>query len=87
MSSSSDSSSFTVVDPHSDHPNDIATTMNNPPPNSMSNKVKVGAVQAEPAWLNLQGSVDKVISLIEQAGKDSVNVLGFPEVFVPGYPW
>jgi len=49
--------------------------------------VKVGAVQAEPVWLDLQGSVDKTISLIQQAGKNGVNVLGFPEVWIPGYPW
>ena len=49
--------------------------------------VKVGAVQAEPAWLDLQGSVDKVISIIKDAGKNGCNVLGFPEVFIPGYPW
>lgn len=49
--------------------------------------VKVGAVQAEPVWLDLEGGVEKVISLIKQAGADGVNVLGFPEVFIPGYPW
>lgn len=54
---------------------------------SMSQKVRVGAVQAEPVWLNLDGSVDKTISLIEQASADGINVLGFPEVWIPGYPW
>lgn len=49
--------------------------------------VRVGAVQAEPVWLDLAGSVDKTIALIEQAGRDGINVLGFPEVFIPGYPW
>jgi nitrilase len=49
--------------------------------------VKVGAVQAEPGWLDLQASVDKTIALIEQAGEENVNVLGFPEVWIPGYPW
>ncbi|UKZ78819.1 hypothetical protein TrVFT333_006564 [Trichoderma virens FT-333] len=53
----------------------------------MSEKIKIGAVQAEPAWLNLPESVKKVTSLVEQAGKDGVNVLGFSELFVPGYPW
>ncbi|KAL7947091.1 nitrilase [Trichoderma barbatum] len=53
----------------------------------MSETIKVGAVQAEPAWLNLSESVKKVTSLVEAAGKDGVNVLGFPELFVPGYPW
>ncbi|KAM0511791.1 hypothetical protein ACHAPE_009467 [Trichoderma viride] len=53
----------------------------------MSETIKVGAVQAEPAWLDLPESVKKVTSLVEKAGKDGVNVLGFPELFVPGYPW
>jgi hypothetical protein len=54
---------------------------------TFSKIVKVGAVQAEPVWLDLQGSVEKTIGLIEQAGKDGVQVLGFPEVWIPGYPW
>lgn len=87
MSASSDSSTFSVIDSHtstgpSDEPPKAMTT-----PQTMSKKVKVGAVQAEPAWLDLQGSVSKVISLIEEAGRNGVNVLGFPEVFIPGYPW
>jgi len=52
----------------------------------MSRPVNVAAVQAEPGWNDLQNSVDKAISLIEDAGKKGVNVLGFPEVFIPGYP-
>lgn len=50
-------------------------------------KVRVGAVQAEPGWLDLRKSVDKTIALIQQAAEDGVNVLGFPEVWIPGYPW
>lgn len=49
--------------------------------------IRVGAVQAEPGWQDLQLSVDKTISLIESASNDGVNVLGFPEVWIPGYPW
>jgi nitrilase len=51
----------------------------------MSRPVNVAAVQAEPGWNDLQKSVDKAISF-EDAGKKGVNVLGFPEVFIPGYP-
>lgn len=54
---------------------------------STSKMIKVGAVQAEPGWVDLQASVDKTIALIEQASKENVNVLGFPEVWIPGYPW
>lgn len=50
-------------------------------------KVRVGAVQAEPVWLNLEGSVDKTISLIKQSAAEGIQVLGFPEVWIPGYPW
>jgi nitrilase len=49
--------------------------------------VKVGAVQADPVCFDLQGGVDKTISIIQKAAADGVNVLGFPEVFIPGYPW
>ena len=52
----------------------------------MSRPVRVATVQAEPAWKNLQASVDKTISLIEDAGKKGANVLGFPEAFIPGHP-
>jgi nitrilase len=50
-------------------------------------KIRVGAVQAEPGWLNLEESVDKTINLINDAASKGVNVLGFPEVWIPGYPW
>ena len=50
-------------------------------------KVRVGAVQAEPVWLDLDATIDKTIDLIKEAAKDGVQVLGFPEVWVPGYPW
>lgn len=53
----------------------------------MDKLVRVGVVQAEPVWLDLEGSVQKTISLIEQAAATGVQVLGFPEVWIPGYPW
>lgn len=55
--------------------------------NSTPINVRVGAIQAEPKWQDLQGSVDKTIALIEEAAGKGVNVLGFPEVWIPGYPW
>ncbi|KAL1864711.1 hypothetical protein Daus18300_007513 [Diaporthe australafricana] len=53
----------------------------------MGKAVKVAAIQAEPAWNDLQGGVAKSISLIQEAAKNGANVIGFPEVFIPGYPW
>lgn len=49
--------------------------------------VRVAAIQAEPAWNDLEGGVNKSIALIEEAAAGGANVLGFPEVFIPGYPW
>jgi nitrilase len=49
--------------------------------------VRVGAVQAEPVWLDLDATVDKTVALIEEAGRQNIDVLGFPEVFIPGYLW
>ncbi|KAM0513294.1 hypothetical protein ACHAPE_007946 [Trichoderma viride] len=49
--------------------------------------IRVGAVQAEPVWFDLDGCVDKTVQLINQAAADGVQVLGFPEAWIPGYPW
>ncbi|RBR17376.1 hypothetical protein FVER53590_11865 [Fusarium verticillioides] len=53
----------------------------------MSKSLKVAAIQAEPVWNDLQGGVNKSIGLIQEAAKEGANVIGFPEVFIPGYPW
>ncbi|KAI0970137.1 nitrilase [Xylaria arbuscula] len=49
--------------------------------------IRVAAIQAEPEWNDLQKGVDKAIRLITEAGSNGANVVGFPEVFIPGYPW
>ncbi|KAL4875016.1 carbon-nitrogen hydrolase [Aspergillus karnatakaensis] len=49
--------------------------------------IRVAAVQAEPEWNNLQKGVDKTIKLIAEAGQNGASVMGFPEVWIPGYPW
>ncbi|KAI5242543.1 hypothetical protein E4T43_04760 [Aureobasidium subglaciale] len=49
--------------------------------------VRVAAIQAEPEWNDLQAGVDKAIKLIKEAGANGAHIVGFPEVFIPGYPW
>ena len=50
-------------------------------------KYKVAVVQAAPAFLDLDGSIKKTISLIEEAAEKGAKLIAFPEVFIPGYPW
>jgi nitrilase len=48
---------------------------------------KSAAVQASPIFVNLGKSIDKAISLIEEAASRGAALIGFPETFSPGYPW
>ena len=50
-------------------------------------KLRVAAVQAAPEFLDLDGSINKGISLMEKAAADGVRFIAFPETWIPGYPW
>ena len=50
-------------------------------------KYKVAAVQAAPAFLDLDASIDKTIRLIDEAGAAGARLIAFPETWIPGYPW
>lgn len=50
-------------------------------------KLKVAAVQAEPIFLNMEASVDKACRLIREAAEKGAKLVGFPESFLPGYPY
>lgn len=47
---------------------------------------KVAAVQAAPVYLNLEKSIGKAVSLIEEAASKGAALIGFPETWLPGYP-
>lgn len=50
-------------------------------------KFKLGAAQVEPVYHDKEATIDKAISWIEQAAKKDIDLLVFPETFVPGYPY
>jgi aliphatic nitrilase len=52
----------------------------------LAQTIRAGAVQAEPVWLDLDGTVEKTIRLIGDAAADGVELLAFPELWIPGYP-
>ncbi len=54
---------------------------------SYQGKFVAAAVQAEPVWMNADATIDKSIALIEEAARNGAELIGFPEGFLPGYPW
>lgn len=50
-------------------------------------KFTAAAVQAAPAFLDTDATVDKVCSLIAEAARNGARLVAFPEVFVAGYPY
>lgn len=49
-------------------------------------RLRLAAVQAAPVWLNREATVQKACELIREAGSNRVDVIGFPESFIPGHP-
>lgn len=52
----------------------------------MGETVRVAAVQAEPMWLDMDGTTDKTIRLIGEAAAGGADLVAFPETWIPGYP-
>ena len=48
---------------------------------------KAAVIQAAPVFMNLQGSIEKAVRLIEEASAAGAKLIAFPECWVPGYPW
>ncbi|MDX2221377.1 MAG: carbon-nitrogen hydrolase family protein [Rhodospirillaceae bacterium] len=50
-------------------------------------RFKVAAAHASPVLLDKAATLSKVCALISEAGRAGVRLVGFPETFVPGYPY
>lgn len=48
--------------------------------------IRVAVAQAAPAFLDREGSTDRTIELIQEAGAQDVDLLAFPEGFIPAHP-
>ena len=51
------------------------------------NQFKVAAVQTWPVFLDLEATVDKTCSLMEEAARNGASLVAFPEAFIPAYPY
>ena len=52
----------------------------------MDNPYKIAVVQHPPVYLNLDKSVDLAIDFIKEASSRKVDMVVFPETWLPGYP-
>jgi cyanide dihydratase len=50
-------------------------------------KFRAAAVQAAPVYLDLEATIEKTCSIIDEAAENGAKLIGFPEAFIPGYPW
>jgi nitrilase len=50
-------------------------------------KFKAAAVQAAPVFLDADATVERTVTLIRQAADEGASLVGFPEAWIPGYPW
>ena len=48
---------------------------------------KVALVQAAPVMFDKKAGVEKAVKLIKEAGEKDVDLIVFPELFIPGYPY
>ena len=50
------------------------------------NKFKVGVAQSTPVFFDLEARVEKIAEIVAVQAKKSVQLLLFPESYLPGYP-
>ncbi|QCW98657.1 carbon-nitrogen hydrolase family protein [Aggregatimonas sangjinii] len=53
----------------------------------MENTLKVALAQIAPVWLNKSGTIQKIETTIQDAGKEKAELIIFGEALLPGYPF
>lgn len=48
--------------------------------------MRVAAAQVRPAWLDKHATTERVVRWLERAADDAIDLLAFPETYLPGYP-
>lgn len=56
-------------------------------PSQTHPRLRVAAVQAAPVFLDLDATIAKTIRLMKEAAEKGVDLIAFPETWIPGYPW
>src|SRR5712691_11429983 len=56
-------------------------------PSKIHPKLRVAVVQAAPAFLNVDATLDKTIKLMKDAATQGAQLIAFPETWIAGYPW
>lgn len=53
----------------------------------LSNECRIAVVQAEPVLFDKNACLKKAVALIEECVKNKAELIVFPELFIPGYPY
>ena len=53
----------------------------------IKNTCKIALVQAEPVMFNKSASLKKTLQYISEAASQKPDLIIFPELFIPGYPF
>ena len=54
---------------------------------NIKNTCKIAVVQAEPVMFDMPACLDKALGLIKEAAERGAELIVFPELFIPGYPF
>ena len=54
---------------------------------NLRNECKIAVVQAEPIMFDKDACMKKAMSLIEECAANGAELIVFPELFIPGYPF